>query len=135
MDPADTLAIHHLIALYGHAADACDRELIAQVFTQDAVWEAPGESFEDAAVSTNRWEGIEAIFGMFEMGVPPNSPSHHTTNVRVHEKDGEVRVKSKWIAHPEKRSVWMGDYDDVVVKTPAGWRIRHRVATFRYAEG
>lgn len=133
MDTADRLEIHELIALYGHAADAPDEDLLPLVFAEDAVWEAPGESF--AGVPTTRFEGLDGIRAMFGMGVPPNSPSHHTTNVWVREEGGEVRVRSKWIAHPEKPSVWMGDYDDVVVKTPAGWRIRHRVVTFRYGEG
>lgn len=134
MDTADILEIHQLVAIYGHAADAKDADLLPLVFTEDAVWEAPGQSFDGMGVSVNRYEGRQAIREMFDLGVPPNSPSHHTTNVWVREEGGEVRVRSKWIAHPEK-GIFMGDYDDVVVKTPAGWRIKHRAVRFRYAEG
>ena len=49
----------------------------------------------------------------------------------------EVRVKSKFFA-PYTRSTheplrWFGgDYDDVVVRTPTGWRFRRRVCTGRW---
>ena len=132
LELSDILEIHHLIALYGHAADAPEEDLLPLVFTEDGVWESNTDRF--AHISPNRLEGRAAIRAMFAMGVPPNSPAHHTTNVWVREEGGQVKVRSKWIAHPEK-GVYMGDYNDIVVKTPEGWRIKHRVVSFRYVEG
>ena len=132
LETSDIIEIHHVIALYGHAADAIEEDLLPLVFTEDAVWESTTQRFADVAPS--RFEGREAIRGLFAMGVPPNSPSHHTTNVWVREEGGQVKVRSKWIAHPE-RGIYMGDYNDIVVKTPQGWRIKHRLVKFRYVDG
>lgn len=132
LSATDIVEIHQLMALYGHAADNPNEDLFPQVFTDDAVWEASGEP---AQTAPSKCVGLQAIRDLFALGVPPHSPSHHTTNVYVQQqKNGEVIVRSKWIAHPEKaKGPWMGDYRDIVVRTPAGWRIQHRLVTFRYS--
>ena len=55
----------------------------------------------------------------------------------MYEEDGEVRVRSKLFVpytrptHEPKR--WYGgDYDDVVVRSPAGWRFTKRTCTARW---
>jgi hypothetical protein len=133
LETNDILEIHQLLAIYGHAADAIEENLLPLVFTEDGIWEAAGEN-RFADIGPSRYEGREAIRGMFAMGVPPNSPAHHTTNIWVREEGGQVKVRSKWVAHPE-RGIYMGDYNDIVVKTPEGWRIKHRIVSFRYVEG
>lgn len=124
----DVTEIHQLMSLYGHAADADDQGSLADVFTQDAVFDA-------RPVEAGLHEGLAAIRAWFALGKPPHPPSHNTTNVYVYEDGGQVRVRSKWLtiaaATGRPRS---GDYDDVVVKTGAGWRIRTRLATGRYIE-
>ncbi len=132
MEEKDIVEIRQLIALYGHAADAADLGLLSCVFTEDAVWEAPSQVF--SSVEAHRFEGLKAIHGMFAMGVPPNSPAHHTTDTHVREQDGQVTARSKWVAHPEQEKPFFGDYDDVIVRTPNGWRIKHRVVSFRFPE-
>lgn len=124
----DIIAIHQLLALYGHAADADDQALLAEVFTEDAVFDArPCEA--------GLHSGLAAIQAWFAMGKPPHPPSHHTTNVYVY-ADGEVvRARSKWLTIAEETGrPRSGDYEDVVVRTPEGWRIQTRVATPRYLE-
>ena len=67
-----------------------------------------------------------------------NHPSaHHVTNIVVFEQDGEVHVRSKVLApytRPTHDAVrWYGgDYDDIVVRAPDGWRFRRRVCTGRW---
>ena len=57
------------------------------------------------------------------------------TNCWVHEDDGRVRVKMKWmVPDPATGRFNVGDNDDWVVRTDEGWRIRERIATLRYPE-
>ena len=131
MDTKDIVEIEQLVALYGHAVDASDQSLLPLVFTEDAVWENPG--YSTPGVETTH-KGLRAICDFFALGIPPHSPTHQTTNVWVREESGETRVRSKWIAHPEQEKIWMGDYDDIVVRTPAGWRIKHRTVRMRFPQ-
>ena len=122
----DIAAIHQLVALYGHAADGPSTDLFNEVFTTDAVF--------DSRASDRRFEGLEAIKSWFALGKPPHPPAHQTTNVYVYEDaDGTVRVKSKFLAiNPETGLPRTGDYNDTVVKTDQGWRIRERVSSDRF---
>ena len=123
MDHRDIVDIHQLIAFYGHAVDEPDQRLLPQVFTRDAVFVAPFGTYE----------GLDAICAWFALGKPPHPPSHHVTNIWVHEVDGEVCVRSKWfVVDRTDGSAATGDYEDVVVKTPEGWRIKHRRCFFRH---
>jgi uncharacterized protein (TIGR02246 family) len=119
MTTDDIVAIHQLLARYGHAADAADRRLLAEVFTDDAVF--------DSGASDMRMEGLEAIAAWFALGKPPHPPSHHTTNIEVYEDGDVVRVRSKYLAiNSDTGLPRSGDYNDIVVRTEAGWRIRFR---------
>lgn len=120
----DIVEIHQLIALYGHAADAPDQEQLAHVFTEDAVFQSNASGL--------RFEGVEAIRGWFAEGKPPHPPAHQTTNVYVYTDGDTVRVRSKYLViNPTSGMPRSGDYEDVVVRTPGGWRIRERVSTDR----
>lgn len=127
MEPSEILAIQQMMALYGHAVDS-DLALLDQVFTDDAVFD----------VRLTGWgliEGREAIRAWFALGKPPHPPSHHQTNVYVYEDEGRTLVRSKWLFINRKTdTVVSGDYDDVVVSTPEGWRIAHRSLLIRHPE-
>lgn len=128
MDHRDIVEIQQLMALYGHAADAPDQSLLPQVFTEDAVFDA-------RPCGRDLYQGLPAIAAWFAQGKPPHPPSHHLTNAWVHEERGQVKVWSKWyLIARDAGTGRSGDYHDVVVRTPAGWRIQHRVATVRYPE-
>lgn len=129
MDARDIIAIHQLMALYGHAADRVDDpSMLERVFTEDAVFDARPV---DAGLHT----GLAAIKAWFALGKPPHPPSHQTTNVYVYEEGGVVRVTSKWLTvNPETGRPRLGDYDDELDFDGQDWRIRRRVATGRYIE-
>jgi hypothetical protein len=122
----DILDIQQVQALYGHAVDWPDQSLLPQVFTEDAIFDgrqAGKDSYHD---------GLRAISAWFGQGKPPHPKVHHMMNVWVYEEGGEVRVKAKWLVKsPVDGSVYLGDYDDVMKRTPSGWRIRHRIVTAR----
>jgi hypothetical protein len=121
----DITEIQQVQALYGHAVDWPDQSLLPKVFAKDGVFDA-------RPTGSNLYEGLDAICAWFGLGKPPHPKVHIMTNVWVYEEGGETRVKSKWLVRNLRNDmVFMGDYDDVMVRTPEGWRIRHRVCVAR----
>jgi hypothetical protein len=126
MDERDIILIHQLMGMYGHAVDHTDQSLLPQVFTEDAVIDA-------TPCGQQVYEGLTTISAWFGLGKPPHPPAHHMTNVVVFEQDGEVRVKSKFFfVRASTGAMVTGDYADVVVRTPAGWRIKRRTMIPRF---
>jgi len=125
-----------IIELPGRYADALDRlrpEDLREVFTPDAIWEVVGGF---------RLEGLDAI--MEFMGRKDVHPGAHImTNIYLASvetaDDGSVLVQMSsrgiYPVGPSDRknptAVFYGRYEDDVVATDAGWRIRHR----RYQHG
>ena len=129
MDPGDVIMIHQLLGLYGHVVDAAEWDRFEDLFTQDA-------ELDYTAVRAPRvFHGVDEIREYFRVANHPSA--HHVTNVVVFERDSEVHVASKFLA-PYTRAThdpvrWYGgDYDDIVVRTPDGWRFRRRVCTGRW---
>lgn len=126
MDVRDIVEIQQLLALYGHVVDEPGQPRLHLVFTGDAVMDGD-------AVGMDVMEGRDAIAAFFALGAPPHPPSHNGGNVYVHEKAGETRATSKWLAIDLRdNSIVSGDYDDVLVRTSEGWRIRRRSFRIRH---
>jgi hypothetical protein len=126
----DITEIQQVEALYGHAVDWPDQSLLPKVFAKDGVFDCRPTGVDQV------YEGLDAISAWFGLGKPPHPKVHLMTNVWVYEADGEVRVKAKWIVrNPHMNMIFMGDYDDVMVKTPDGWRIKYRTCTARDPSG
>ena len=129
MEASDIIEIHQLLGLYGHVVDAKEWDRFAELFEADAVLDYTGVR------APRVFSGLEEIRQYFRDANHPSA--HHVTNIVVSEVAGEVRVQSKFFA-PYTRSThdplrWFGgDYDDVVVRTPAGWRFHRRVCTGRW---
>ena len=121
MELADRLELHEIPGRYGDCIDGRDWDGLARIFTEDAV-------FDLTDLGVPLLEGLAAIQRF--MDVDATHPlSHLMTNVYVDETPGGVRLSSRIVAIREDRRVDSGRYRDVVVKTPDGWRIRHRVFT------
>ena len=124
IDGTDVIWIHQLLARYGWAIDSSDWDALAELFIADATI--------DYRSSTGRIEraGRDAIVDWFRSVAGHNPAAHHVTNIVVDadaDRDDRVAVRSKFFApypravHEPKR-LYGGDYRDVVVRTPNGWR-------------
>ncbi len=127
MNHQDVTEIQQVQALYGHAVDWPDQSLLPKVFTKDAIFDGrPSGGEKEYHV------GLDAISAWFALGKPPHPNVHNMMNVWVYEENGQVRVKAKWIVRaPQDGIIYMGDYDDLMERTPEGWRIKHRICTTR----
>ncbi|GAB3741511.1 nuclear transport factor 2 family protein [Microlunatus parietis] len=127
LSTADRLAIHELISLHGHLADDRRHDDLAELLTEDAAYDV-----SDFGLGTVR--GLPALTDLFRTAPGDQPRGHHVTNVIVTEEPGlddVARVRSKGIAvMADGRADTVG-YDDEVVRTPAGWRIRRRKVVAR----
>ena len=119
----DRLAIHDLLALHGHLdAGALDR--LGELFTDDVVYDL-------TPLGGTVLEGVDEVAASArELGV--NSPvAHLVTNIVIDEPGDEVTARSKFLGVRRDGSVGSGVYDDVLRRTPEGWRIARRRVTLR----
>lgn len=125
LDPHDILAIHELLARYGHIIDEREWQRVEELFTADARYDMRefdlGEVHGAAAIRA-LWSGPDAAHPL----------AHHATNILVSEDpDGTVRVLSKGLGVGAHGRVGSVVYRDVVRKTEAGWRFLSRTAQLR----
>jgi hypothetical protein len=131
LDVADRLAIHELLARYGHLLDERQWDALDRVFTDDVVYDAT-----DFAMPVTR--SLAALIAEWtsDTGMARHPVAHHATNVVVTEDaDGTVRVLSKGLGVGAGGRVGSVVYRDIAVRTPDGWRLAERVVTLRRAGG
>ena len=128
IDLADRLAIHELLALYGHVIDERRWEDMELVFTEDVTFDA--SDFETGVVHS-----LAELRAKWSGDLSQHPVAHHATNIVISEDvDGTVRVLSKGLGVGRKGRVGSAVYRDVVVRTEAGWRLRSRRAELRRAD-
>jgi SnoaL-like domain/EthD domain len=120
----DESEIADLVHRYSYFVDRRRYDELAELFTEDCVVDyGPGLS---PAV-----RGRAAFRGLFGVGRGFDATSHHNANVLISfEGDGRATVSTSvyaWHRRPDGSMprVW-GSYDDVVVRTPDGWRFAER---------
>ena len=131
----DRLDIAELPARYADALDRLQPDRLHEVFTADAVWEVVGGGIRLVGL-----DEIKAFMGRSDV----HPGAHILTNIYIESvaddpRDGGPLVhlcsRGVYPVGPSDRlnptSVFYGRYDDDVVLTEAGWRIRHR----RYEHG
>lgn len=125
LDTHDLVVIQQLMAHYGHLVDAREFGRLGEIFSDDGV-------FDVSAHQAGRHEGLAAVIAFFERASHPLA--HHSTNLYVLEDAGRVRAWSKYAVPSEGGRMFGGDYQDLLVHTPNGWRIRERIVTARWPE-
>ena len=128
-DASDITGIEQLLYKYGHIVDAQEWVRFDELFTPDC------ELDYTKVHAPKVFHGIPEIIGYFEGANHP--AAHHVSNVWVELVDGEYRVKSKFFvpftrASHAPQGWYGGDYEDIVVKTPDGWRFAQRRCTSRW---
>jgi 3-phenylpropionate/cinnamic acid dioxygenase small subunit len=118
----DIVAITQVVNLYGHILDGRLWDRLPEVFTEDAAFDMSNEPLTE--VGGQVIEGRSAIREAFEW--IEHALAHHVSNIYVYEADGEVRSLCKFFMPDAKGRFHTGEYDDVVVRTPSGWRIQRR---------
>jgi len=120
----DRLLLHELPGVYGDAVDDRNWDALDKVFTADAVFEVR------RLVTMNGLDDIKRY--MEEEGRHPLA--HFMVNIHVEQDEQGVRLFSRAIApiagndtSVKGYPVLFGSYYDEVIRTDAGWRIRHRV--------
>jgi hypothetical protein len=121
----DTLAIHELLALYGHIIDAREWQRVDELFTATA-------RYDMREFGLGLVEGAAAIRELWSRPDAMHPLAHHATNIVVStDADGTVRVLSKGLGVGPSGRVGSVVYHDVVERTPAGWRFAARSAVLR----
>ncbi len=122
----DQLELLALPARYGNAMDERNWAALRSIFTEDAVFDVRPKGL--------RMEGLEEIACMDSSETHPLS--HQTMNAEISVHDERVSVRFRALLPlPNKdgsispASAAFGFYYDEVVKTPAGWRVIHRLFT------
>ena len=116
----DRLSIHELISLHGHLADDRRDGELGLLLTDDA-------TYDISAYGMGVVRGIEALSRLFAERPGDQPIGHHVTNVIVTGEEGDrATVRSKGLAVMPDGAAGTVTYDDVVVRTPVGWRISHR---------
>ena len=121
MDTSDVVEITQVLGRYGQIVDERAWEELGDVFTDDAVFDT-GDFGQGCQV------GLAAIRAMFEAGSQPYSVNIVNIVVRDADQPGAARAHSKNIGLLPKGRVGSARYDDLLVRTAAGWRVSQRVA-------
>lgn len=125
MNVEDRLAIHELLARHGHLVDAGDFDRLGEVLTSDVV-------YDSSAFGAGELHGFDEITATSYALGDRNPVGHHVTNIMVYEDpDGTVRAKSKGFGVNADGTTGSVVYDDVLRRTPDGWRIARRTISPR----
>ena len=123
LDLADRVELHELPGRYGDAIDDRDWEGLGRIFTEDAV-------FDLTDLGVPLLTGLARIREFMDREAQ-HPRTHMMTNVYVDETARGVTLAFRIVALLGGGLVGTASYYDDVVKTPAGWRVRHRVVTRR----
>jgi hypothetical protein len=121
----DTLAIQEVIVRYGFVVDDRDWAAFDEVFTDDAVIDFRNQD-------ANPPNGLAPLVGRDEIvrqfrDVLTHPYQHMIVNHLIEDvSDDEVIVRSKALFPVPGRCIADTLYRDVVVRTPRGWRIKHK---------
>jgi hypothetical protein len=130
LDISDRLALHELVALYGHLIDERRWDELGRVFVPEVVYDAT-----DFDIPVTRTLDDLVAEWTSEVGLTRHPVAHHTTNVVVSEADdGTVRLVSKGIGVGAGGRVGSVTYRDVAVRVDGGWRLTSRTVELRQGE-
>ena len=135
---SDVLAITQLVNLYGLAVDSQRWQLFDRIFATDV----------DADYgATSHWTDREQFKADFAAFHAPFDSTQHTMSSHVVRVDGDRAysfcnggwrlVRKAADGNPLWEPLWDGSgwYDDILLRTPGGWRITRRVCRITWWTG
>jgi hypothetical protein len=118
MDPADRIAITDLISLHGHLVDGGEPTDV--LFTLDV-------EYDVTDLGGGVLVGPAALHEAGQALGDKNPVAHHVTNAILTEVGpDQVTARSKGFGVLSDGTCGSVTYDDLIVRTPAGWRIHRR---------
>jgi hypothetical protein len=118
---ADRVEIHELPGRYGDAIDDRNWDGLDRVFTQDAVFDLTG-------VGSRVCDGLDDIKSFMESEAA-HPKTHMMTNIYADADGDGAQMRSRIVALLGKGRAGTASYYDQLVRTPDGWRIKHRVCS------
>ena len=118
ISPTDYIEIQSLYARYNHAHDSSDAKILASVFTPDGEFVLNGKPM--------------SAMGMIKPGMAKPQPQvrHIATSITVDPSPEGARGSSYVLLVNLQATpptvMGGGYYEDVIVKTPQGWRFKKR---------
>ena len=119
VSPNDFVELQQLLSRYCHIVDAKAWDQLDQIFADDASVTVTGVYPTSTGI-----EDLRALYARM------NHPVAHTSSsvIVVDSGSATARLASKWVTIRADGLTGTGVYEDVVVRTPEGWRISERVA-------
>jgi 3-phenylpropionate/cinnamic acid dioxygenase small subunit len=139
LSAADELAVRNIVARLAHLADDGDVDAYIAEMTDDVVWSMPANPAAGLPATSRRGHDEIAAGARERIAAGlqgPGTSTRHiiTTAVIDFESDDRARARSTFLfvesttASPTIRT--MGQYDDVMQRTPDGWKLAARTITF-----
>ena len=124
----DYAEIQQLISRYNQGLDLEDLDMYASIFTEDAVWKGT-----DGQALVGRGAMVESVRQRIAGRAPEHERRHWQNNSVITQTDEGATARTYFVSfevsYQPPRPVFSGHYDDTLVKTEDGWRIRERALT------
>jgi hypothetical protein len=131
----DRLNIQEVIALHGHLCDAADYDRFDQVFTPDLVVDTSDLGLAPVHRGDQHESRLAMYIAVAHRRGPGDTLGMHVTNVVVRADGDGARAWSKGLTVSVDGAVSSFVYQDQLVRTTHGWRIRHRKVSPRREPG
>jgi hypothetical protein len=131
----DRLEVHEVIALHGHLCDAGSYARFGEVFTPDLEVDVSDLGLRPVPADDSSRSRLETYIAVAHRRAPGSALAMHVTNVIVGEDGDGARAWSKGITVNQDGSVASFTYEDQLVRTSRGWRIRRRKVSPRREPG
>ena len=119
----DRLDLYEIPGRYGDSIDDRNWDQLRTIFTEDAVFDLTG-------VGSRVLVGIDDIVAFME-DEAAHPRTHMMTNVYANGTEQGADLRFRIVALLGQGKTGTASYYDQVVKTDAGWRVKHRVTTLR----
>lgn len=131
LETAEIVEIRQMLELVHHLIDLRQWDSLDKVFAEDAVYDL---SYRNLPLV----EGCKAIGELCAKSYKrdyDHLTGHQCTNIYIYQDDdGTVRAKSKVLCVMQDGTASAADMDDIIVRTPKGWRIKRRKASTRHKD-